>query len=59
VPAAKSARLPAEIAGVSITYIGTVVKGKGIWLVDREMKSRRPLDAKGWQHFDKRGVPER
>jgi thiamine-monophosphate kinase len=51
VPAAKNARVPAEIAGVPITYIGTVVKQKGIWLVDREMKSRRPLERRGWQHF--------
>jgi thiamine-monophosphate kinase len=51
VPAGKSPRVPAVITGVPITYIGTVVKGKGIWLVDREMKSRRPLEARGWQHF--------
>jgi thiamine-monophosphate kinase len=48
---AKSGRVPAEIAGVPVTYVGTIVKQKGIWLVDREMKSRRPLEAKGWQHF--------
>jgi thiamine-monophosphate kinase len=51
VPAGKSPRVPAVIIGVPITYIGTVVKGKGIWLVDREMKSRRPLEPRGWQHF--------
>jgi thiamine-monophosphate kinase len=51
VPAAKSARMPSEIAGVPVTYIGTVVKQKGIWIVDREMKSRKPLEPKGWQHF--------
>jgi thiamine-monophosphate kinase len=51
VPAAKSARMPAEIDGVPVTYVGTIVKQKGVWLVDREMKSRRPLEAKGWQHF--------
>jgi thiamine-monophosphate kinase len=54
VPSAKSARVPAEIAGVPITYIGTVVKGRRIWLVDREMKSRRPLEPRGWQHFSAR-----
>jgi thiamine monophosphate kinase len=43
--------MPAEIANVPITYIGTIVKQKGIWLVDREMKSRRPLEPRGWQHF--------
>ena len=51
VPAANSARVPGEIAGAPVTYIGTIVKAKGIWLVDREMKSRRKLEAKGWQHF--------
>jgi thiamine-monophosphate kinase len=51
VPAGKSARMPSEIASVPVTYIGTVVKQKGIWLVDREMKSRKPLEPKGWQHF--------
>jgi thiamine-monophosphate kinase len=51
VPAGKSPRVPAVITGVPITYIGTVVKGKGIWLVDRELKSRRRLEPRGWQHF--------
>jgi thiamine-monophosphate kinase len=55
VPAAKSAKVPAEIAGVPITYIGTVVKAAGIWLVDREMKSRRTLEPRGWQHFSSSG----
>jgi thiamine-monophosphate kinase len=51
VPAAKSARMPKDIAGVPVTYIGTIVKGKGVWLVDRDLKTRRPLKPGGWQHF--------
>ena len=51
VPGTRSARMPAEIEGVPVTYIGTIVKQKGVWLVDREMSSRRPLEPKGWQHF--------
>lgn len=51
VPGAKSSRIPREIGGVPVSYIGTVVKQKGIWVVDRAMQSRRPLEPKGWQHF--------
>jgi len=43
--------IPEEIDGVPITYIGTIIKDKGVWLVARDMQSRQPLEPKGWQHF--------
>jgi thiamine-monophosphate kinase len=53
VPPAKSARVPSEIAGTPVTYIGTIVKSKGVWLVAPDMKSRQPLEPRGWEHFSK------
>jgi thiamine-monophosphate kinase len=48
--AARSARVPAKIAGVRVTRVGEVVKKKGMWLVDSHGQQKR-LEARGWQHF--------
>jgi thiamine-monophosphate kinase len=62
VPAHKSESLPEKIAGVGYTYLGTItsaVRGKRapvgqpqMWLVAPDMKSRRELKPRGWQHFE-------
>lgn len=49
--APRSAHVPAKIAGVWVTRIGEVIKKKGMWLVDSHGQ-RKPLQARGWQHFD-------
>ncbi len=48
--AARSRPVPAKIAGVRVTRIGEIVKKKGMWLVDAHGQ-RKPLQARGWQHF--------
>ncbi len=50
-PAAKHDRIPDRIAGVPVRWIGTITRQKGVWLVAPDMKSRRPLEARGWEHF--------
>jgi thiamine-monophosphate kinase len=42
--------IPAKIAGVRITRIGEVIRGKDMWLVDSHGQ-RKPLLPRGWQHF--------
>lgn len=47
--------LPGRIAGVRITQIGRIKKGKdGISLIDSQGK-RLPLQSLGWQHFGESG----
>jgi thiamine-monophosphate kinase len=43
-------RIPPEIAGVRITQIGRVTRGRGIVLVDAKGRKRQ-LRARGWEHF--------
>jgi thiamine-monophosphate kinase len=47
-----SKRIPSEIAGVTITEIGEIVKRSGMWIQDERGKTKR-LKAKGWEHFSK------
>jgi thiamine-monophosphate kinase len=43
-------RMPRSVAGVPITRIGDLVRGKAISLVDSAGR-KRPLKAGGWEHF--------
>ena len=45
--------VPKQIAGVAITLIGEIVRGKKMKLVLRD-GSGAPLLASGWQHFQSR-----
>lgn len=47
--AAKSARVPIEIAGVPVTEVGWITKEKGMRLI--EGTRTRKLVARGWEHF--------
>ncbi len=42
--------VPEKIAGVKVTLIGEIVRGKKMELVDAAGKKKR-LEAKGWEHF--------
>ena len=50
VPPARANKVPAEIAGVPITRIGEITRGKRIMLQPPDAKSQ-PLVPGGWQHF--------
>jgi thiamine-monophosphate kinase len=50
---AKHDRIPDRIAGVPIRWLGTITKKNGMWLVAPDMKSRKPLEPHGWEHFRK------
>jgi len=43
-------RVPARIAGVPITEIGRIVKGKKVVLIDMRGE-RKELNPQGWEHF--------
>jgi thiamine-monophosphate kinase len=43
-------RIPARVAGVRVTRIGRIERGRGMVLI-REDGRRRKLTAKGWEHF--------
>lgn len=47
-----SQRVPPQIAGVPVTEIGKVVRGKNMFLLDSHGK-RHQLLAHGWEHFRK------
>ena len=47
--AAANAVVPEKIAGVPVTRIGRMVRRLGIVLVAED--GRRPLEARGWEHF--------
>lgn len=49
--APESKSVPQQIAGISLTKIGRVTAGRGMFLVDQA--SRKTLPAKGWEHFRK------
>ncbi len=42
--------LPAKIAGVRVTRIGEIIRGRGMWLTDSHGQ-RQPLGPGGWEHF--------
>jgi thiamine-monophosphate kinase len=50
VPPARAAKLPAKIAGVPLTRIGAITRGRQIKLKNPGGYSQ-PLPAAGWQHF--------
>jgi thiamine-monophosphate kinase len=43
-------RIPARIAGVAVTKIGRIVRGKKVVIKTKNGKSRE-LAPQGWQHF--------
>jgi thiamine-monophosphate kinase len=47
--AARSKRVPSQIAGVSITQIGHITRGRRIFLLNRG--GGHELQPQGWQHF--------
>lgn len=48
--APQSHPVPSRIAGARVTRIGEIIRGRGMWLVDRHGR-RKPLLPRGWQHF--------
>jgi thiamine-monophosphate kinase len=48
--APSAVRMPRSVAGVPISRIGTLVRGKAISLVD-PAGGKRPLKPGGWEHF--------
>lgn len=46
---ASRSRLPATIAGVSVTRIGEIVARRRMWIENE--RGRKPLPAQGWEHF--------
>ena len=51
--APRNRRVPHQIAGVKITCIGNILRGRGMLLVD-ESGSRSVLKPGGWEHFRQR-----
>lgn len=47
--APRGKRLPSRIAGVAVTPIGQVTRGRGVFLEQDDMK--RKLPPQGWEHF--------
>jgi thiamine monophosphate kinase len=45
-----SRTVPSRIAGVRVTRIGEIIRGKGMWQVDSHGQ-RKPLPPRGWEHF--------
>jgi len=46
--------VPAKIAGVRVTRVGEIIRGRGLWLVDSHGQ-RKALPARGWEHFSGKG----
>ncbi|MGH9602125.1 MAG: thiamine-phosphate kinase [Terriglobales bacterium] len=42
--------LPSKIAGVRVTRIGEIIRGRGMWLTDSHGQ-RKALGPRGWEHF--------
>jgi thiamine-monophosphate kinase len=42
--------LPPRIAGVRVTRIGEIIRGRGVWLTDSHGQ-RKALGPAGWEHF--------
>ncbi|HEV8525485.1 MAG TPA: thiamine-phosphate kinase, partial [Terriglobales bacterium] len=53
-----SRRMPRRIAGVRVTRIGEIVKGRNMWLRDARGKRQR-LEPRGWEHFAARANPSK
>lgn len=51
-----SLRMPRTLAGVAVTRIGKLVRGRGVALVDGSGR-RRMLKAGGWEHFTEKKRP--
>jgi thiamine-monophosphate kinase len=45
-----SVKMPRSVSGVRVTRIGRLVRGAGVVLVDGA-GLRKPLEARGWEHF--------
>ncbi|MGH9554181.1 MAG: thiamine-phosphate kinase [Terriglobales bacterium] len=45
-----SRTLPPKIAGVRVTRIGEIIRGRGMWLTDSHGQ-RKALGPRGWEHF--------
>jgi thiamine-monophosphate kinase len=50
--APRGKQFPSRIAGVPITMIGHITRGKTMFLIN-ENGVRRELTAQGWEHFRK------
>ena len=48
--APRSLPVPGKIAGVRVTRIGEIIRGREMWLVDSHGQ-RKPLSPRGWEHF--------
>jgi len=48
--APRSDSVPARIAGVRVTRVGEIIRGRGLWLVDSHGQ-RKALPERGWEHF--------
>jgi len=42
--------VPSKIAGVRVTRVGEIIRGRDMWLVDSHGQ-RKPLPPRGWEHF--------
>jgi len=51
-----SRSVPERIAGVKVTLVGEVIRGKKMWLVDAGGR-KRELGAGGWEHFRSQRSP--
>jgi len=45
--------VPGKIAGVRVTRIGEIIRGRNVWLVDSHGQ-RKALPPRGWEHFGSR-----
>ena len=52
-PPRRAARLPLKLAGVRLTAIGEITRGRGLALVGPSGRAR-PLSVRGWDHFRRR-----
>ena len=43
-------RVPTEVAGITVSRIGEIIRGQRIFLADRQGR-RQPLPPRGWEHF--------
>ncbi|MEP6644456.1 MAG: thiamine-phosphate kinase [Acidobacteriaceae bacterium] len=51
--AAPETRIQSRVAGVAITQIGRIVRGKKVFLTDQSGRRVRTLEPRGWEHFKK------
>ena len=48
--ASGSCQVPSKVAGIRVTRIGEIIRGRSMWLVDSHGQ-RKPLRPRGWEHF--------